>query len=379
MRTPIRNRSRRLGRSGVTLVELLTVVTIIGLLMALLFPALGAARAASRRAACQSNLKQFAVGMMAHADRHGTYCSGAFDWNRDGPVTEVGWVADLVNTGTLVGQMLCPASPHELSAAYFDLLDGDAAAFDPCIDHLGSPVVTAPDGSPIVNPCRQIIETPLGPGTEARRSLVETAIYKKGFNTNYTASWFLVRSGLRLSTDGNLMDNNPVGVCEVSLKSLASTVGPLQQARVDTGAASSSIIPLLGDGAPVGIVSTPVGSVKPGTFFVKSFTNGPVLDVTMDFPTFAPGTPKEGAAGWWAIWNNATLQDYRGFSPVHQGGCNVLFADGSVRCLWEGNGKRDGLLNNGFSAGATTGFMSDEVEVTEEDIFSMWSLRAIRP
>jgi prepilin-type N-terminal cleavage/methylation domain-containing protein len=70
---------RGLPRHGMTLVELLVVISIVGILAALLFPALNAARASSRKAACQSNLRQFFIGMMAHAARHGTYCSGAFD------------------------------------------------------------------------------------------------------------------------------------------------------------------------------------------------------------------------------------------------------------------------------------------------------------
>jgi prepilin-type N-terminal cleavage/methylation domain-containing protein/prepilin-type processing-associated H-X9-DG protein len=360
-------------RYAMTLVELLVVIAIIGILMAMLFPALSAARASSRRAACQSNLKQFFTGMMAHADRHGTYCSGAFDWNRDGCVTEVGWVADLVNTGIPVGRMLCPSNPGQVSEAYNDLLGLDPADFDPCVDHLGSPPLNAPDGTPIVNPCRLIVETPLAPFSEPRRQLVEARVHDKFYNTNYTASWFLVRSGVVLDADGNLKSDG--AACETSLKALASTSGPLLQARIDTGAASSSFVPLLGCGGPAGILTQSVGPHEVGTLVVKSFTNGPVLDPTMQPPSFPAGTPREGPSGWWDVWNNSTIQDYRGFGPVHQGACNLLFADGSVRSVLDVN--QDGLLNNGFSATPANGFASDEVEVTEEELFSRWSLRAI--
>lgn len=374
MRTINRGRHCRIRRSGITLMELLVVIAILGILMSLLFPALTAARASSRKMACQSNLKQFAVGMMSHADRHGTYCSGAFDWNRDGPVTEVGWVADLVEVGTLVGEMLCPASPCQLSETYDDLLNLPGASFAPCVDHLGSAAVTAPDGSTVMNPCREIIDLALAPGSEPRRVLVENRVYMKSYNTNYTASWFLVRSGAVLDGEGNLKSEPPG--CNVSLGSLASTIGPLRQARVDTGGVSSSVVPLLGCGAPARILTHQIGPIVSGTALAKSFTKGPVLDLTMEAPTFAGGVPKEGPGGWWAVWNNTTLQDYRGFAPVHQGGANVLFADGSVRTLWEGKGpSKDGFLNNGFSAAASTGFATDEIELTEQEIFSGWSLR----
>jgi prepilin-type N-terminal cleavage/methylation domain-containing protein/prepilin-type processing-associated H-X9-DG protein len=363
---------RELPRLGMTLVELLVVISIIGILAALLFPALNAARASSRKAACQSNLRQFYIGMMAHADRHGTFCSGAFDWNRDGCVTEVGWVADLVNAGTPVGKMLCPSNPGQISEAYNDLLGLDLADLDPCVDHVGSPPSTAPDGTPIVNPCRLVVETPLAPLSEPRRQLVEEKIYQKFYNTNYTASWFLVRSGALLDASGNLRSDG--GGCETSLKARASTFGPLTQARLDSSSIPSSLVPLLGCGLATDILSQTIGPDEAGTSVVKSFTNGPVLDLTMQPPSFPVGTSKTGPAGWWAGWNNTTMQDYRGFAPVHRGAGNVLFADGSVGALLDDN--EDGLLNNGFSATPTTGFASDEVEVSEEALFSRWSLRA---
>lgn len=53
-----------------TLVELLTAIAIIGLLGALSLPALARARESARRAACQSNLKQFALIFKGYASEH---------------------------------------------------------------------------------------------------------------------------------------------------------------------------------------------------------------------------------------------------------------------------------------------------------------------
>src|SRR5438552_6460457 len=101
-------KSKRL-RDAFTLVELLVVIAIIGTLVGLIMPAVSSSRETARGNTCKSNLRQFGIGLTAAANtsRTGALCSGAFDWNRDGAVTEIGWVADLVNRDILVGQMLC--------------------------------------------------------------------------------------------------------------------------------------------------------------------------------------------------------------------------------------------------------------------------------
>jgi type II secretory pathway pseudopilin PulG len=71
---------REVPRSGITIVELLVVIAIIGTLVALLLPALQAARESARRAQCQSNLRQLGIAMALHANEHGAYPVGCIGY-----------------------------------------------------------------------------------------------------------------------------------------------------------------------------------------------------------------------------------------------------------------------------------------------------------
>jgi prepilin-type N-terminal cleavage/methylation domain-containing protein/prepilin-type processing-associated H-X9-DG protein len=67
---------RRRSSSGFTLVELLVVIAIIGVLVALILPAVQAAREAGRRTQCKNNLRQLGIAVQMHHDSRGAYPSG---------------------------------------------------------------------------------------------------------------------------------------------------------------------------------------------------------------------------------------------------------------------------------------------------------------
>jgi prepilin-type N-terminal cleavage/methylation domain-containing protein len=136
-------------KAGFTLVELLVVIAIIGVLVALLLPAVQAAREAARRMKCTNNLKQLALALHNFHDTQGSfpkYTSGSVGWHSMTlPYFEQRSLGDQVlptagaynagqNANRTMGQykmpmFLCPSFVKEKSASTIDDVTGFGNAY----------------------------------------------------------------------------------------------------------------------------------------------------------------------------------------------------------------------------------------------------------
>ena len=103
-------------RGAFTLVELLVVIAIIGVLVALLLPAVQAAREAARRTQCQNNLKQLALGVLNYESANKVFPPSG-QWGEGVPGKEFN------STGDIYANWAALALPYLEQQTIYDAID----------------------------------------------------------------------------------------------------------------------------------------------------------------------------------------------------------------------------------------------------------------
>jgi prepilin-type N-terminal cleavage/methylation domain-containing protein/prepilin-type processing-associated H-X9-DG protein len=206
--------TRILARRGFTLVELLVVIAIIGILVALLLPAIQAAREASRRASCANNLKQMGLALHNYHDvqkvfppallNNGRYAAANVTWALGGVKNTTGWALLLpfIEQATLANQYdfnFCSSSssPNAAPVAGNDLIND--GVYNVRIALLECP--SHPDHGEVDTTSAGTTGT--GSDYSRRKAIRTSYAFSTGSMTDGSSPWRAYYNDIRLGMFGN--------------------------------------------------------------------------------------------------------------------------------------------------------------------------------
>jgi prepilin-type N-terminal cleavage/methylation domain-containing protein/prepilin-type processing-associated H-X9-DG protein len=383
--------------TGFTLIELLVSITMIGIVLGLLLPSLAAVTATARCAAQAAMIQSFGKGFMDFAtlDANGRFCTGAYDHLRDGDITKVGWVADLVNGKYAnLTKSFDPINRFRLCEKFADAagvkiqsnnFSGDvvnplnARRWSSAIRIDGGPVVT---GTNFSSSAQNRAWAQRATGVDYFGA--SQTIWDDGYATNYATTWQLVRGdNLPRTVSGTVsflsLNANPMPDGD-PFKAPLDGDGPLSTGHIAhaSGLTTADKIPLLGaartsagfsnadEDSIDGLEATAVNSftlngfvggstvrgpvVRPGDFTVESFTmNSSALPtVTTTHTAYGENSRVYGLAEINPNCKQKLVRHPSGTQIFAGGYSNMLFADGSCRRIKDSGGYGGGTQGDGL-------------------------------
>ncbi|MEX0792280.1 MAG: DUF1559 domain-containing protein [Pirellulaceae bacterium] len=312
------SRNPSLSRRGFTLVELLVVIAIIGVLVALLLPAVQQAREAARRMSCQNNLKQIGLGLHNYHDTFQAFPIGSRFSSGDLAATGFGvsWWCGLlpfVELGNVYDQMTVNGNhPGSLSNGGGGAYDGHA--------HNG-PIVHEKEFSVMVCP-----SSPL------------KAVRSSGYTYTITCPQYTGISGAANDThsfDLNTSDREWVGR-QSGIVSIGGMLTPLDSVRMRDATDGLSNTMIVGEqsdfvadstGRKTVTINNHQGFMCGNNQRSFGFTERTFNTTTIMYPNNSVTTALTGVS------NNDGVNN--GIFSAHPGGSQVVICDGSVRFLSE--------------------------------------------
>lgn len=303
----MRSLRRPRGKRGFTLIEVLVVITVIGLLIALLLPAVQAAREAARRLQCANNLKQIGLALHGYHDAWQAFPPAYLTRTVvTGPELDSGWA-----WGTLILPYLEQRPAYD--AANFDFSFGSSNTDDSrgFLGLLSNRTVMRTSIATFLCPSAEGGEGPLSLGYGSGTIMGSPGQYVA------CAGW-MDSTSMPLTGTGVLYPNSRVAIGDIT-DGASSTLMIGERSRNLTDVAWSGV---LGISPPLPLCTKAGWPVKScvGIVFLLMGRTGPASDIVSGS---IPGgnTPNNPAAG------------ADGFMSRHPSGCEFLFGDGSVRFL----------------------------------------------